>query len=121
AIAASSSISQAAAEVLNSEFSRYPVFGGSIDDIQGSLLSRDLLKAICHGDADQTVRSLLVDPLIVDAQMRSDDLLVLFRDRHLHLAVVQSSGKTLGIVTLEDVLEELVGEIDDEKDAKSND
>ncbi len=50
--------------------------------------------------------------------MRSDKLLVLFRDRHIHLAVVQDEGKTVGLVTLEDVLEELVGEIEDEKDAE---
>ncbi|QDS91762.1 Magnesium and cobalt efflux protein CorC [Roseimaritima multifibrata] len=116
AIAASSLISQAVTEVERSEFSRYPVFGSTIDDVQGILLSRDLLKAIIHGDSQHTVLSLVVDPMIVDAKTRSDDLLVLFRDQRVHLAVVQSAGKTLGIVTLEDVLEQLVGEIDDEKD-----
>ena len=48
--------------------------------------------------------------------MRSDQLLVRFRDEHIHLAVVQDRQKTVGLVTLEDVLEELVGEIEDEKD-----
>jgi CBS domain containing-hemolysin-like protein len=116
AIASSASISQAATEVELSAFSRYPVFGATIDDVQGTLLSRDLLKAVIHGNSDRTVLSLAADPIIVDARTRSDDLLVLFRDQHVHLAVVQSDGKTLGIVTLEDVLEELVGEINDEKD-----
>jgi CBS domain containing-hemolysin-like protein len=51
--------------------------------------------------------------------MKSDELLALFRDQHVHLAVVQDSGKTVGVVTLEDVLEELVGEIEDEKDASA--
>ena len=54
--------------------------------------------------------------MIVDAQIKSDKLLTLFRDKHVHLAVVQDLGKTVGVVTLEDVLEELVGEIEDEKD-----
>jgi CBS domain containing-hemolysin-like protein len=55
--------------------------------------------------------------VIVEAPIKSDELLALFRDQHVHLAVVQDSGKTVGVVTLEDVLEELVGEIEDEKDA----
>ena len=50
-----------------------------------------------------------------DADQQSDELLVVFRDEHIHLGVVTEAGKTLGVVTLEDVLEELVGEIEDEK------
>jgi CBS domain containing-hemolysin-like protein len=49
--------------------------------------------------------------------MRSDELLVRFRDEHTHLAVVRDQQQTVGLVTLEDVLEELVGDIKDEKDA----
>lgn len=116
AIAASSSITQAAAAIDRSEYSRYPVFGATIDDVQGILLSRDLLRTVLRGKVNQGLLSLTRPPLIVDANDRSDELLALFRDQHLHLAVVQSEGHTLGIVTLEDVLEELVGEIDDEKD-----
>ena len=56
--------------------------------------------------------------LIVPATMRSDDLLVRFREERVHLAVVQDNQKTIGLVTLEDVLEELVGEIEDEKDTR---
>ncbi|QDT01959.1 Hemolysin C [Rubripirellula lacrimiformis] len=119
AIAASASVSQAATEVERSEFSRYPVFGDTIDDVQGTLLSRDLLKAILHGKSTQKVRQLAVKPMIVDAADRSDDLLLRFRDQHMHLAVVQDNQETLGVVTLEDVLEELVGEIEDEKDVSS--
>ena len=51
---------------------------------------------------------------------RSDWLLVMFRDKHIHLAIVQDRGRTVGVVTLEDVLEELVGEIEDEKDVEDS-
>jgi CBS domain containing-hemolysin-like protein len=51
--------------------------------------------------------------------MHSDELLVRFRDEHIHLAVVQEQEHTVGLVTLEDVLEELVGEIEDEKDVSA--
>ena len=54
----------------------------------------------------------------VDAQTTSNELLSKFRNEHFHLAVVRDAGKTVGIVTLEDVLEELVGEIKDEKDVR---
>ena len=53
---------------------------------------------------------------IVESTQRSDQLLLLFRDKHTHLAVVQDRVKTIGVVTLEDVLEQLVGEIEDEHD-----
>ncbi len=115
-VSASSTLSQARAEIGHSEFSRYPIFGTSIDEVYGILLGRDLLQAVIEGPADRSVLALAVEPMIVDADTRSDDLLARFRTQHVHLAVVQSGGKTLGIVTLEDVLEQLVGEIDDEKD-----
>ena len=54
--------------------------------------------------------------MIVDAQVKSDELMTMFRDKHIHFAIVQDLEKTVGVVTLEDVLEELVGEIEDEKD-----
>ena len=116
ALGANYSIRQAAAEVCRSEFSRYPVFASSVDDVRGIALSRDVLKA----DANQSsggLSSITRPAVIVDAPTKSDQLLALFRDQHVHLAVVQDSGKTVGVVTLEDVLEELVGEIEDEKDA----
>ncbi|KLU05651.1 Magnesium and cobalt efflux protein CorC [Rhodopirellula islandica] len=111
--------SQAAGEVQDSEFSRYPIFGATIDEVQGILLARDLFRAIIRGDSQESVLSLAVEPLVVDPEYRSDDLLTMFRDQHVHLAVVQSAGRTLGIVTLEDVLEQLVGAIDDEKDVSA--
>jgi CBS domain containing-hemolysin-like protein len=118
ALGADFTIKQAAAEVCRSEYSRYPVFGRSVDEVKGIALSRDLLKANADRSADP-LSAILRPAVIVDAQTKSDQLLALFRDRHIHLAVVQDLGKTTGVVTLEDVLEELVGEIEDEKDVRT--
>ena len=118
AIGAAFTLRQAAAEVGRSEFSRYPVFGDSVDEVRGVVLARDLLTAISV-DSRRSLESLVRPAVIVPATTRSDRLLTMFRDNHLHLAVVQDLGKTVGVVTLEDVLEQLVGEIEDEKDVAS--
>lgn len=116
AVSASCTIDQAAAESSRSEFSRYPIFGESLDDVRAVALSRDLLRAVIRQKGDCSVMSIAKPPLVVEAPTRVDDLLIVFREQHMHIAVVQDSGKTVGIVTLEDVLEQLVGRIDDEKD-----
>lgn len=115
-IAESTSIRDAATLVFQHAFSRYPVFGNSVDEIQGLVMSRDILEALAHGKDHEPVSSLSRPGLIVPGTTRSDVLLLRFRDQRVHLAVVQDQGRTLGLVTLEDVLEELVGEIEDEKD-----
>jgi CBS domain containing-hemolysin-like protein len=116
-VEADATIQQAVQRVMQHEYSRYPVFGNSLHDVKGMVMSRDILEALNDGKDAEAVSTIVRPALTVPAEMRSDELLVLFRDRHIHLAVVQDQGKTLGLVTLEDVLEELVGEIDDEKDA----
>jgi putative hemolysin len=114
----SSTIRQAANRVFHNSYSRYPVFGKSIHDIRGIVMSYDILEALAQGRDDHSVNEILREGLVVDAQTRSDELLVLFRDKHIHLAVVQDDGHTVGLVTLEDVLEQLVGSIEDEKDVE---
>lgn len=114
----SSTIRQAANRVFHNTYSRYPVFGKSIHDMKGIVMSYDILEALAQGRDDEPVTEILREGLIVDADTRSDELLVLFRDRHIHLAIVQDQGKTVGLVTLEDVLEQLVGAIEDEKDVE---
>ena len=79
-------------------------------------MSRDIFEALTDGKDDLTVSSISTPCLTVSTTLRSDALLVRFRDRRVHLAVVRENEKSVGIVTLEDVLEELVGEIEDEKD-----
>ena len=116
AVPPSATIRQAAQCVFHNAYSRYPVFGESNDDVQGMLLSRDILEALSKGRDEVPITSIVQPALIVESEMRSDALLVLFRDRRVHMAIVQEKGKNVGLVTLEDVLEELVGEIEDEKD-----
>ena len=110
------SIRQAASRVFHHAYSRYPVFGKSVHDIKGLAMSRDILQALTEGKDDQSVMTICRTGPVVPATMRSDELLVRFRDARIHLAVVQDQQKTVGLVTLEDVLEELVGDIEDEKD-----
>jgi len=117
----SATVREAADRVLHNVYSRYPVFGKSIHNVEGMVMSRDILDAITDGRAHEPVPTIVRPVLTVPASMRSDVLLMLFRRRRIHLAIVQEQGKTVGLVTLEDVLEELVGEIEDEIDAGPQD
>lgn len=103
--------------VLDSGYSRLPVYKETQDNIQGVLYSRDLLPYIGKADASFDWRKLLRKPYFVPETRMIDDLLEDFRSRRLHMAiVVDEFGGTQGIVTLEDVLEEIVGDINDEYD-----
>ena len=94
------------------------MFGKSADDLKGLILGRDILRALTEGQGDALVETICRPGLTVPAKMRSDELLVMFRTAQMHLAVVRDKDHTIGLVTLEDVLEELVGEIEDEKDRR---
>jgi CBS domain containing-hemolysin-like protein len=108
---------ESAAVVRKHPYTRYPVHGGDLDDIRGTLHVRRLLEAM---DAPQPPSDLA--PLLRPAQLvletsRLDDLLARFRKGRDHLAVVVDEyGSVAGVVTLEDLIEEIVGEIDDEFD-----
>lgn len=103
--------------VLESGFSRIPVFDGTEDNIKGILYSRDLLPYIGHADNSFSWQSLLREVFYVPENRMIDDVLEDFRKRRQHLAiVVDEFGGTQGLVTMEDVLEEIVGDINDEYD-----
>lgn len=104
--------------VIDSGFARLPVYEESMDDIKGVLYSRDLLPYVGKAEsADFKWQSLMREPYYVPESRMIDDLLEDFRSRRVHLAIViDEFGGTQGIVTLEDVLEEIVGDIDDEYD-----
>jgi len=98
-------------------FSRVPVYGENIDDISGVLYLRDVYQALVSGQRDVTLRTLAREPLVVPGSVPLTQLLRDFQTRRIHLAiVVDEYGGTDGLVTLEDVIEELVGEIVDETD-----
>lgn len=106
-----------AAEMVSVGYSRVPVYGENIDDITGVLHVRDAYQALLAGQQDVTLRSLVREPLIVPGSLSLTKLLRHFQARHIHMAVVVDEyGGTDGVVTLEDVIEELVGEIHDETD-----
>lgn len=104
--------------VRESGYARLPVYEGTQDNIKGVLYSRDLLPYIGRSDLkDFDWHSLLRQPYFVPESRKIDDLLEDFRRRHIHLAiVVDEYGGTQGLVTMEDVLEEIVGDIYDEYD-----
>ena len=102
--------------VITEGYSRIPVFEGSTDNIIGVLLARDLLVALIEGN-EIKLRDMLSEPYFVHPTMKLSHLLANLKSRKASLAVViDEYGGTLGIVTMEDVLEELVGEIWDEDD-----
>ena len=102
-------------EVSKQGFSRIPVYHENIDNIIGVLFAKDLLPYLNKENFDWL--SLLRQPFFVPENIKLDDLLKDFQDKKTHLAVVVDEyGGTSGIITLEDVIEEIVGEITDEYD-----
>ena len=111
AITGDSTTDEAIAFAKQHRHSRYPVYRDDLDNVIGVLHARDLLLA----DPDTPLRSLLRDPLAVPGQINVQELLRLMRVRRTQFAiVVDEYGGTDGIVTLENVLEEIVGELQDE-------
>lgn len=97
--------------------SRLPVYKGTIDHIIGVLQIRKYLKAYIRQESVPDLRSLLDDAYFVHHSMKIDELLSIMSTKKLNLAIVTDNfGGTLGIVTIEDILEEMVGEIWDEDD-----
>jgi len=102
--------------ILESGFSRFPVYQDNFDNIVGILYVKDLLKHLYEAD-DFDWRALLRPAFFVPDNKKIDDLLKDFQEKKMHMAVVVDEyGGADGIVTLEDVLEEIVGEITDEFD-----
>lgn len=104
------------AVILDSGYSRIPVYDTTQDTIRGILYSKDLLPYIGK-DSRPEWQSLIREAYFVPESRTLDDLLEDFRKRKMHIAIViDEYGMTQGIVTLEDIIEEIVGDIDDEYD-----
>lgn len=102
--------------IVETGYSRIPVYGDDLDDVRGVLYVKDLLPHISEG-RDFEWQRLLRKPYFVPEHMMIDDLLKAFQKKKIHIAiVVDEYGATQGLVSLEDVLEEVVGEITDESD-----
>src|SRR5205085_7281675 len=101
-------------------YSRFPVYKGSLDDIAGIVHTKDLLPFLNEpGNFDWHV--VLRPPYFVHEQKYIEDLLKEFQTRRIHFAVVVDEfGGTSGIVTLEDILEEIIGDINDEFDEEES-
>ncbi len=103
--------------IIESGFSRIPVYHEDVDDIRGVLYVKDLLPSINHGN-DFGWQQLIRKPYFVPEHKKINDLLEEFQSHKVHMAVVVDEyGSTLGLVSLEDIIEEIVGEISDESDA----
>ncbi len=105
--------------IVNAGHSRIPVYEESIDNIIGILYAKDLLPFLKGADQPPDLRKLIRAPLFVPESMGIDDLLRQLQRRKVHIAIVLDEyGGTAGLVTLEDLLEEIVGEIQDEYDVE---
>ena len=113
----STPLDRAAARILDSGHSRLPVYEENSDNIVGILYSRDLLAATTNGAASPVLQDIIRPAFFVPESKRVDEMLTEFKERRIHMAVVVDEyGGVSGIVTVEDLLEEIVGEIEDEFD-----
>lgn len=103
--------------VLREGHSRIPVYEGSIDNIVGILYDKDLLKYVRENELTVSLRDVVREAIFVPESKPADDVLREFQRRKVHMAIVfDEYGGTAGLVTIEDILEEIVGEIQDEYD-----
>ena len=120
AVSRDASVSEAVEVVRREGHSRLPIFEGSLDRIVGILYAKDLLHALAEGATDAGIFEFRRDPLFVPEVMRIAELFDIMKGGRVHMAiVVDEYGGTAGLVTLEDLLEEIVGEIQDEYDEET--
>ena len=116
-IRAGATLEEVLPQIIHTGHSRYPVVGESTDDVLGILLAKDLLPFVLNPDANFDVSALLRPAVIVPESKRLNVLLREFRQARNHMAIViDEYGGVAGLATIEDVLEEIVGEIEDETD-----
>ena len=107
--------------IIESGHSRFPVIGDGRDEVVGILLAKDLLRHLVESESSKTfdVKELLRPAVFIPESKRLNALLTQFRESHNHMAiVVDEYAGVAGLATIEDVLEQIVGDIDDEHDAE---
>jgi magnesium and cobalt transporter len=108
-------------KIIDSGHSRYPVIGNERNEVIGILLAKDILPKLFKGSVDFDLAEMLRDLNVVPETKKVDSLLEEFKQDRSHLAVViDEYGAICGLITIEDILEELVGEIEDEHDVDLN-
>jgi CBS domain containing-hemolysin-like protein len=113
-------LDEALAIVEENAFSRYPAYADSIDNIVGLVLAKDLLRVLRQPPPGFAVQSIMRDVHVVPGSREVEEVLADFKRLKEHMAIVLDEyGGTAGIVTMEDLLEEIVGEILDEHDEPS--
>jgi putative hemolysin len=116
-----STLEEAARRAMESGHSRIPVYEGTLDSVVGVVHVKDLLPRLLAGLQQAPIRELLREPIFVPEGKKIDELLQEFRTHKSQMAiVVDEFGGTSGLVTVEDVLEEIVGEIEDEYDVEEH-
>jgi magnesium and cobalt transporter len=109
-------------KVIESGHSRFPVLGDSGDDVKGILLAKDLLPLILNGHENFDLEASLRPANIIPESKRLNVLLKEFREKRYHMAlVIDEYGGISGLLTIEDILEEIVGDIEDETDEEDED
>jgi CBS domain containing-hemolysin-like protein len=115
ALPINATVRQARDLIIAEKYSRLPVYRERIENIEGVIYVRDLLIAWSEGKENETIENLLRPPLFVPETKPADELLKIMQSNHIQLAVViDEYGGVAGLVTVEDILEEIVGEIEDE-------
>jgi CBS domain containing-hemolysin-like protein len=110
-----STIRQARDTIIGEKYSRLPVYRDSIDNIEGVIYVRDLLQAWSDGREDEPIAGMLRAPYFIPETKSASELLKSMQLNHVQIAiVVDEYGGVAGIITVEDILEEIVGEIEDE-------
>jgi magnesium and cobalt transporter len=119
--AVDASLSEMIDVIIRYGHSRIPVYENSVDQIVGLVYAKDLLKYWGKADSEVSLRDLMRTPYFVPETKRIEELLHEFRSKQVHLAIaIDEYGGTSGLITLEDLIEEIIGDIKDEYDAEES-
>jgi CBS domain containing-hemolysin-like protein len=115
AVQANTLIKDARDVMIEEKYSRLPIYRDTIDNIEGMVYVRDLLAALANGRKEESVEAIKRDAFFVPETITASELLKSMQQNHVQIAIViDEYGGVAGLITVEDILEEIVGEIEDE-------